>query len=86
MSLSLTSLILLVRTTTLLVLVVALLLEGSYTHIYNNLGHAEMYAFLADISKSLYEKPYFEKLKAALRPGGIICSQGETKRGGGCGQ
>ena len=66
-------------------LLVALLLEGSYTHIYNNLGPSRN-IFLADISKSLYEKPYFEKLKVALRPGGIICSQGETKRDDGCGQ
>ena len=28
-------------------------------------------------AKCLFEKSYFEKLKEALRPGGIICSQGE---------
>ena len=25
-------------------------------------------------AKSLFERPYFEKLKAAPQPGGIICS------------
>ena len=32
--------------------------------------------------KCLFEKPYFAKLKAALRPGGIFCSQGKTKKSG----
>ena len=32
-------------------------------------------------AKCLFEKPYFEKLKVALQPGGIICSQGKIKRG-----
>ena len=27
-------------------------------------------------AKCLFEKSYFEKLKEALRPGGILCSQG----------
>ena len=32
--------------------------------------------FLIGPAESLFEKPYFEKMKGALRPGGIICSMG----------
>ena len=31
----------------------------------------------------LFEKPYYERVKEALRPGGIHCAQGEAGREGG---
>ena len=36
-----------------------------------------VHVFLPGPAKSLFEKPYFEKMKAALRPGGIISSMGK---------
>ena len=42
---------------------------------HNTLGTCEN-VFLPGAAKSLFEKPYFEKMKGALRPGGIICSMG----------
>ena len=29
-------------------------------------------------AECLFEQPYYEKMKKALRPGGIICTQGLT--------
>ena len=46
---------------------------------YNTLSTCEN-VFLQGPAKSLFEKPYFEKMKAALRPGGIICSMGTYAR------
>ena len=46
---------------------------------YNTLSTCEN-VFLQGPAKSLFERPYFEKMKAALRPGGIICSMGTYAR------
>ena len=44
-----------------------------------------MHVFLPGPAKSLFEKPYFENMKGALRPGGIISSMGKQDVVGGCG-
>ena len=44
-----------------------------------------VHVFLPGPAKSLFEKPYFENMKAALRPGGIISSMGKQDVVGGCG-
>ena len=46
---------------------------------YNSLSTCEN-VFLPGPAKRLFEKPYFEKMKGALRPGGIICSMGMYAR------
>ena len=51
---------------------------------YNTLDTCKN-VFLTGPAKSLFEKPYFEKMKAALRPGGLICSMGKQDIVGGCG-
>ena len=34
--------------------------------------------FSAGPAECLFEQPYYEKMKKALKPGGIICAQGKT--------
>ena len=36
-----------------------------------------VHVLLTGPAKCLFEKPYFEQKKAALKPGGIICSMGK---------
>ena len=34
-------------------------------------------------AECLFEQPYYEKMKKALRPGGVLCAQGNMTYGGG---
>ena len=42
-----------------------------------------VHVLLTGPAKCLFEKPYFEQKKAALKPGGIICSMGKQDIVGG---
>ena len=42
-----------------------------------------LHVLLTGPAKCLFEKPYFEQKKAALKPGGIICSMGKQDIVGG---
>ena len=44
---------------------------------------AWVHVLLTGPAKCLFEKPYFEQKKAALKPGGIICSMGKQDIVGG---